>query len=217
VPTVSPKTPIVLQLAIVATLSVVSIGLVTVTDQMAASILPAPLKVIAYIRIPSVLLCFTVWLVLRQTAHPIFSPQTIPWRSLVIPAALWLIPTAILTLGHVVWVPQISGATNTIAFMVTGLLAEEFLFRGALYDQYLSLPDGFGGSKTAIICSATLFGCSHLQYHHFVLTTAAGAQILYTIVLGVLLGIIRERSESIVPGIFVHMTGNAFVLLAAHL
>lgn len=131
-----------------------------------------------------------------------------------LPAALWLVPTAFLTLAHQVWVPYISGPIDIIAFMLTGLLAEEFLFRGAIYDLFLSASGHKAGTKLAIGYSAIFFGLSHFQYHHFALTQASVAQVLYTMVLGVLLGMIRGRSGSIWPCVLVHMAGNSFTLFA---
>ncbi len=47
--------------------------------------------------------------------------------------AIRLLPSAYAALILKVWVPKIDGWTNITAFMLTGLCAEEFLFRGGLY------------------------------------------------------------------------------------
>lgn len=202
------------QLGLLAGVSLLSLVLLTGTDQVVSMLLPASLKVIAYIRIPSLLFCFLLWFALGRHHALYFPVQLVQWRGVLLPAAMWIVPTIVLTLGHIVWLPQIVEPVDIIAFMLTGLLAEEFLFRGAIYDLVFNVSAHKVGAKLAIGYSALFFGLSHFQYHHFAFTQAALTQVMYTIVLGVLLGMIRNRSGSIWPCVLVHMVGNSFTLIA---
>jgi len=201
------------QAALLGILTIFSIGLITSTDRVASFVLPSSLETLAYIRIPSILLCFFLWVAVGQRSAFHFPIQSIQWRRVLVPACMWLVPTAFLVLSHTVWVPYISKPLDIVAFMVTGLLAEEFLFRGAIYDLVLRVFEGHTASKVAVGYSALFFGLGHLQYHNFSLTESALTQISYTIVMGVFFGIVRERSGSIWPCVLMHVMNNSFTLI----
>ena len=154
------------QAALLGILTIFSIGLITSTDRVASFVLPSSLETLAYIRIPSLLLCFLLWVAVGQRSAFHFPIQSIQWRRVLVPACMWLVPTAFLVLSHTVWVPYISRPLDIVAFMVTGLLAEEFLFRGAIYDLVLRVFEGQTASKVAVGYSALFFGLGHLQYHN---------------------------------------------------
>lgn len=202
------------QILLLVVITTTSIGLITWTDDAIAYALPLSLKIIAYVRIPSATLCLVLWLTLvrPRSIYPVFGD--VPWGSVVLPAILWLVPTAWLVLGHRVWVPRIVEPVDVIAFMITGLLAEEFLFRGAIYGLVCSLFENISGRVVAIGCSALFFGLSHFQYHNFEMTQAAVTQVIYTTGMGIFFGIVRERSERIWPCVLLHLANNSFTLIA---
>jgi membrane protease YdiL (CAAX protease family) len=76
-------------------------------------------------------------------------------------------------------------------------VVEELLFRGLLY-RYLR---GRLGVVVAVVLSALIFGALHVV-------------IPPLVVMGIVLAIIAQRTGSIWPGIVVHATNNALVVLA---
>jgi hypothetical protein len=65
----------------------------------------------------------------------------------------------------------------------------------------------------AIFVSAIFFSLSHFQYHAYHLTPAAIAQAAYTLPMGITFGYLRERSDSLWPGIVIHFLNNGLALL----
>jgi len=108
-----------------------------------------------------------------------------------------------------VYLPPIHGVVETLAFLVFGLMAEEFLFRGALFPVARQL----GGAWFAIFASATFFSLSHFQYHTYHLTPEAITQVAYTFPMGITFGFLRERSDRLWPVIVVHFITNGIGLL----
>ena len=93
-------------------------------------------------------------------------------------AAAWLAGTALSFFAFRLRFPRFHG-TDLVAFLGTGLLAEELLFRGAVYAlASRALPDvRIGPLAMADLVSAALFSCAHLQYFDWKLTPAALAQV----------------------------------------
>ena len=112
-----------------------------------------------------------------------------------------------------VWVPKLPTAGGLIIFLGTGLLAEEFWFRGAillLAEKACSRHQ----HRWAILLSAACYGLSHWQYHGFALTTAAAMQIAYTFLLGLLLGLLRRQTQSLWPAVGLHLAVNMVAVMA---
>jgi membrane protease YdiL (CAAX protease family) len=82
-------------------------------------------------------------------------------------------------------------------------VAEELLFRGALYD----VARRRAGAGAAILVAAVAFALYHGSPHRFAPAFAGG----------LLLGLVRARSGSLLPAIVFHATNNAGVLVALHL
>jgi len=104
--------------------------------------------------------------------------------------------------------PGLTGAIDTIAQLgpVLGLfllavspgVCEELLFRGAIQtglQRDLS-------PRRAILLQALLFGLAHASIHRMLVTTA----------IGVVLGALRWRTGSVLPGILVHALYNALLV-----
>jgi membrane protease YdiL (CAAX protease family) len=102
--------------------------------------------------------------------------------------------------------------TALIGFLALGLMAEEWLFRGVVFETFLRLTRW--GSAGAVWGSAFLFAVSHFGYHSFQPTPAAWAQVGFTFVMGLALGWLRLRSGRIIPGALAHLSINAAGLMA---
>ena len=97
------------------------------------------------------------------------------------------------------FVPAQSGGEGefTILFMICVLLGpivEEIMFRGIL----LKMFGASVGVVFSVIISSALFAASHGEF----------VQIVYTFVLGLILGIVRYKSTSLWSSIAVHMSFN---------
>jgi membrane protease YdiL (CAAX protease family) len=141
-----------------------------------------------------------------------------PWRLVGRVAFLWTVGTAIALLWAKVWTPTVGfrDAADYVAFLGTGLLGEELIFRGILFGVASTvLPDAPGSRLGPIVwASAVLFAGAHVQYHHFRLSPAAAMQVLYTLPMGLVLAFIRKHTGSIWPGTAVHLVCNVFAVLS---
>ncbi|QIF80564.1 CPBP family intramembrane glutamic endopeptidase [Brevundimonas sp. 'scallop'] len=108
--------------------------------------------------------------------------------------------------------PTLPGSA-LIGFLLLGLMAEEWLFRGVVFEAFRRLAPW--GDRGAVIGSALLFAVSHLGYHSFQPTPAALQQVAYTLPLGLALGWLRLRTGRIIlPGALAHLMFNLAGLLA---
>ena len=92
-----------------------------------------------------------------------------------------------------------------VAIGMLAPLAEEIVFRGAILRRLLSV---LGDKKhwVAILISALLFGAVH----------ANSAQFVHAALLGLLLGWMYYRTDSIVPGVVLHWVNNTVAYLASN-
>lgn len=95
---------------------------------------------------------------------------------------------------------QVSGMMSTQSLWVNVLLvailpafAEEFVFRGMLYHTYKKYSMG-----KAVLLSAFLFGCMHMNFNQF----------LYTFAFGCILAMVVEASGSILASMVCHFILN---------
>ncbi len=97
-----------------------------------------------------------------------------------------------------------SGAEFLVAVCVVALmpLLEEIFFRGIIFSQLRSQR----GATIAIYGSAFVFALFHLHID----------LVIGTFVLGVVMGFLRERSNSLWPAIIFHGTNNGLAWLLAH-
>lgn len=86
-------------------------------------------------------------------------------------------------------------ALSIIYVIVIGPISEELIFRGALFDRFYLVFSFW----IANILQATLFGIYHMNV----------IQGIYAFLLGILLGMIRQMTGSILAAIFSHMVFNA--------
>lgn len=198
-------------------LSLLSLCFITFVDNIAAQVIASVSDRyvwVAQARFPSFLLSLALLLCIDRSALR-FDRLKFRWKAVTLTSIFWLAPAALGVFGLRVWIPRIDGWIDITAFMVTGLCAEEFLFRGSLYA--LSLK-AFGSKEflkipIPVIYTALFFSAQHLQYHSFVLTTPAVTQMAYTFVMGIFFGLVRHHGGGIWPPVFVHMLNNSFTLV----
>lgn len=125
---------------------------------------------------------------------------------------VWLIVAAVATFGRGDGVTPVESPAEATRFLVTGPIAEELLFRGAIFALATRIRPS--SKWFALVFSSLLFGLTHLQYYGF---DAAMTWELrsYTPLVGLVFGYMRLRSGSIVPGLLAHVVGNTFSVLAA--
>jgi sodium transport system permease protein len=87
---------------------------------------------------------------------------------------------------------------SILAFAVLPAIAEELAFRGVV----LSLLSRTLSPRTALLVQALIFGAMHGSIY----------RILPTAMLGLLLGLLAQRSRSILPGMLAHALTNAILL-----
>ncbi len=137
-----------------------------------------------------------------------------PWRGapLLLLSGAWLIVTAIADFVVHVYLPPVRGASAVAAFLLCGAVAEEFLFRGAVYGLAEQV---WGKGWKPVLLSAAAFSLAHLQYHSFRLTPQTWAQISYTMPMGMVLGILRWKSQRLWPSAGLHIANNCLALAAS--
>jgi len=103
------------------------------------------------------------------------------------------------------FVGLVSGPYWPLAAAVLGIgapLSEELLFRGLLYSSLRTR----WSAVPSILVTAVLFAYLHEPYRIFTDPRAFPLPILY---LGIVLGLARERTSSVVPGMVMHALNNA--------
>lgn len=95
------------------------------------------------------------------------------------------------------------------------VVGEEILFRGLLWDiaNHLNSDYHFLGLPGTIWMTTLAFGMMHFQYNHFQVNLASITQFAYTFIAGLALGVIRQRTQSIVWSMFVHSGANSLLKL----
>lgn len=197
-------------------LSILSLGLIVVVDNVACKLLNnlAPqFLVLGQIRLLSLLICFGLYQYFKS-----FSLRTVDtpnWKKTFLAASIWLVSATYFVLIKKVPVLQISSWIDVIAFLITGLLAEEFLFRGCIYElAKKAYPHLYVWKNSgAIIISSLLFGLQHFAYHQFLFTSEAIIQVSGTIIMGIFFSSVREFSGRLWPVILLHFLNNALTLI----
>ncbi len=125
--------------------------------------------------------------------------------------ALWMYKDAlatVLTTG-----PRRAIGLDLISAAVLGPVMEEWVFRGLVWNQFVTAMDGRRGSElVALLASSIVFGLFHTSFEGH--TWQAVQQAVGHAEFGVLVGVVRWRSRSVGPGAIVHGVGNLFARLA---
>jgi membrane protease YdiL (CAAX protease family) len=131
------------------------------------------------------------------------------WRRVFGISAIWLsvwmagsVVAAALA-GH--WIQYAAGLPLVAAFMVFGPAGEELLFRGLIFEKARAV---WPTTAAPAMCISTAAFC----LHHLALGAAphglAMAQLLFTIPMGLVFALLRERTGSILPGWLLHVATN---------
>ena len=122
-----------------------------------------------------------------------------------------------------VYYQPISGITGqprapykVIDVVVLGSIAEELVFRGAMWSLFQGLSKGSHGSVTALTGTSILFGVGHLGYwmqSFWPLLPEAYIHAISMILAGLFFGIFRLKTRSVTVPIFMHVLANAIILL----
>ena len=135
--------------------------------------------------------------------------RTTEWHRAIWISATWLVlwiagsVIGAISVGH--WIVYARGWPSIAAFLVFGPLGEELLFRGLVYEKARIIWRATPGP--AICLSTACFSLHHIQLQaapHGLLL----AQVLFTIPMGVVFAVLRERTRSLWPGFLVHVVTN---------
>jgi len=88
--------------------------------------------------------------------------------------------------------------------VVTAPILEELVFRGYFFHAWRNTRLGAWGT---ILVTALLFALLHVGQYDFMVLS-------YIFVLGILLGLAREKTGSILTPVVMHMVNNAYVGVA---
>jgi membrane protease YdiL (CAAX protease family) len=143
----------------------------------------------------------------RPLGWPISST---PWRRVfrlsITWLALWLAAAGAVALARGYWQAYVAGSFTIIGFVFLGPLGEEFLFRGALFEL---TERAYPASRLApILVSSFLFSAYHLQIHGFKVTPFVVVQLVFTLPMGVIFGMLRSWSGSLWPAFVLHVLTN---------
>ena len=190
-----------------------SLVLTAGTNRVAGRLLMAHMPSLAWIAtaaIPSFLLIASLYVLFgdkRSLSWP--RNEIIVQRPVMGLATSWLflwlsgsLLSAINT-GH--WTIYARGWPLVSAFLLFGPLGEELLFRGLIYGYARRM---WSSSATiAIIISTVAFSLHHISLNSAPLGLAT-AQLLFTVPMGIVLALLRERTGSLWPGLLVHVATN---------
>ncbi len=165
---------------------------------------------IATAAIPSFLLIASLFIVLGDR-HSLSWPRSekLAQRSVaglsVFWLSLWLGGCVLswIATGH--WTRYAYGWPAVSAFLAFGPLGEELLFRGLIFGYVRAIWPS--SASPAIAVSTIAFSLHHISLH----TAPHGlavAQLLFTIPMGIVFALLRERTGSVWPGLWVHIATN---------
>lgn len=205
------------ELALVV-IGVISLGFIVITDRYFFKFFEVffpSLSILADLRLTSLFIITIVYFYLKNFYSLKYKPTTEQRNSALILCGCWLMATAYFVLIQKVWVPTLKDWIDAVAFMITGLIVEEILFRGIVFDLSKKVfgDKKFGSFSIAVIISALLFGIQHLSYHHFAINSASITQLLYTMAMGLVFAQLRETTGTLWSVIVFHMINNSMTLL----
>ena len=198
--------------------AIVSLGFIMLTDRFFFNLFggeTSTLAIVADIRLTSLAILLIAYQWLKKILPVDHYENHRLIRRTVWLSMAWLILTAYFVLVKKVWVPSLQTWADVIAFMITGVVAEEILFRGIIFDltRVAFKARGVLAFSTPVLMSSLLFGLQHLSYHGFQITPASITQVLYTTLMGMVFASIREASGRLWPVVGFHMLNNLFTLI----
>jgi membrane protease YdiL (CAAX protease family) len=150
-----------------------------------------------------------------------FHPRAMGVRFGRIRSNLWLIGLVSVIAWFATWVGVLIVPDHPFQDAPSGMylmtpVGEELIFRGFAYTALLWAFRGkttrFGISY-AVLGSALLFGGWHISMAGTISWSWVWLQAAYTTLAGLLLGVLRERTGSIVPCVTAHMGSNFIVAM----
>jgi membrane protease YdiL (CAAX protease family) len=163
--------------------------------------------------VPALIASFVIYALIRPKGFLFLPDRHTNWTALVRVGAIWLFAwligcsIAAIRAGH--WIRftySTHNAAEMVGFTLIGPLAEELLFRGALFElAERAFPVN---PKAVALSTSTVFMLFHLQFHDFKVTPSAIGQMAFTFPLGLALGALRSNSKSIWPGLVLHSLTN---------
>lgn len=197
---------------------VLSLGLISVTDKLVFNFLKdlgSSLALLADLRLSSLLLVSIFYVGILKTHIVEPSVKISPTKKDFRWPIIWLVVTAYFVLVKKVWVPSLKDWVDWTAFMITGLVAEEILFRGILYDLCVKVfrDRRILNLSMPVLITSILFGLQHLSYHGFRINAASITQVVYTTVMGIIFANVKESTGRLWPVIVLHMLTNSFTLI----
>ena len=142
-------------------------------------------------------------------------PRRDRYKRLLIVGLGWLAVTAVAVFAFDVGTTRHGNFRAAVDFVVTGVVAEELLYRGAIFSaaETVASQRRLLGLPFPVVFSALLFALGHLQYYGFDFGLTSELR-WYTPFMGLVLGVLRNASGSIWPPIAVHSLSNILSLLA---
>lgn len=195
-----------------------SLGLISVTDKLVFNFLKdldSSLALFADLRLSSLLLVSIFYIGILKTHIIDQSVKISPTKEDFRGPIIWLVMTAYFVLIKKVWVPSLKDWVDWTAFMITGLVAEEILFRGILYDLCVKVfrDRKISNLSLPVLITSILFGLQHFAYHGFKINAASITQVVYTMVMGIIFANVKESTGRLWPVMVLHMLTNSFTLI----
>jgi membrane protease YdiL (CAAX protease family) len=199
--------------ALLVPIGAVSVVLTTATNRAGGALLGHVVPSVSWLADACVpVLCASALLyALVRPARPLAAPLPNTNWSLIRrlgmwTLGIWLAGSALVAfhVGH--WVTYTNGLASVIGFVLVAPLAEELLFRGAIFE--LAERAWPLNPAAPIWMSSVLFSLHHLDLHGFQLTRAALGQVAFTLPLGLAFAALRQRSGSLWPGLGLHVLVN---------
>ena len=198
------------------TVSLLALVIFRVVDATLYSMLPAPVSVLADLRVTSFLVVLTLCLAAPSARAFLSRPTQGPSRR--------IIALCILVLSLSFAVPALTGVgfvslprwQDRIAFHFIGVVNEELLCRGIVLGAALAVLPRASSTlrQPAVVATTIVFSLMHIQYHDFTLNSALFAQLLWTIPIGLALTALAFETRSVWPSVGVHVGNNLLVGLA---
>ncbi len=197
-------------LGLIVSCSLVLTAAVNYTAGMALNFYAPNLAWIATAAIPSAALIMMIYVALGKW-DALGWPRLLPRvrRQAFTLSAIWLLiwmagfGFASLLAGK--WINYATGFPFVAAFIVFGPIGEELLFRGLIFEK---ARDIWPATALPAVCISTVA----FSLHHIALGSApqgiAAAQLIFTIPMGFVLAVLRERTGSILPGWLLHIVTN---------